>query len=271
MDQPYLTPKQQEFFRVFGYLIVPAILRDEIAWMREEFDRLLCEPDGAPSNRAIVPFVESSPRLRTLLDHPVLERVIADVLGEEFTYVSSDGAFRHGDTNWHPDGSWPTIGSFAKVAIYLEQYTRETGSLRVIPGSHRLTGDHWAARDAARAEELWGIPQSEVPAVALTPAPGDVIIFDHNLMHGAFGGAARRMFTLNVGRQVRSDEDRLRLRKYLGIHIPRWSARVYRPETIAEASPRRLRHMTEALLQEPHVPELLARAERDRIAQEATA
>jgi hypothetical protein len=270
MDKPYLTPRQQAFFRDFGYLIVPGILRDEVAGMREDFDTLLRDADGSPSHRTIVPFIESSPRLTGLLDHPVLERVIADILGDGYTYLASDGAFRHGDTAWHPDGTWP-IGSFAKVAIYLDQYTRETGALRVIPGSHRITGEPWAARDAVRAQELWGIEQSEVPAVALTPAPGDVILFDHNLMHGAFGGAARRIFTLNVGREVRTEEDVLRLRQYLGIHIPRWSAHTYTESMLASAMPRRMRHLRDVLAQEPHVPELVARAERDRAAQEVHA
>lgn len=270
MDQPILTPTQLAFFADFGYLIVPGILRDEIPGMREDFDALLREPDGTPSRRAIVPFVESTARLRSLLEHRALERVIADILGERWTYLSSDGAFRHGDTHWHPDGTWPGL-CFAKVAIYLDRVTRETGALRVIPGSHRITGDPWRAREARQSQELWGIPMSEVPAVALTPEPGDLVLFDHNLMHGAFGGSARRMFTLNVGREVRGEDDIVRLRKYLGIHISSWNARTYSQALLDEASPRLRRHLHDVLEQEPHVPELVARAERDRAAQPVVA
>jgi hypothetical protein len=256
-----LTQQQQAFFRTFGYLIVPGILRDEVPWMREEFDRLLAEPDGSPSHRAIVPFVDSTPRLCSLLDHPRLEPVIGDLMGEDFNYLASDGAFRHGDTTWHPDGEWP-IGSFAKVAIYLDQLTRANGALRVIPGSHRLTGERWDARDAARADELWGIPQSEVPAVALEPTPGDVIVFDHNLMHGAFGGGARRMFTLNVGRAATDAAGIERLRKYLSIHIPRWSPTTHSDLMRSTATPRRQRHLAQVIEQEPHVPELARHPKR---------
>lgn len=270
MDAPILTPTQLAFFADFGYLIVPGIVRDEIPWLRSEFDALLRDPDGTPSRRGIVPYVESTARLRSLLEHPRLGRVIADLAGERWTYLSSDGAFRHGDTHWHADGTWPGF-CFAKVAIYLDRVTRETGALRVIPGSHRITGEPWRAREAKRSEELWAIPMSEVPAVALTPEPGDLVLFDHNLMHGAFGGSARRMFTLNIGREIRGEEDVVRLRKYLGMHIPSWNARTYTPALLDGASPALRVHLEDVLAQEPHVPELQARLERDRAAQTVVA
>jgi ectoine hydroxylase-related dioxygenase (phytanoyl-CoA dioxygenase family) len=43
------------------------------------------------------------------------------------------------------------------------------------------------------------IAQDQVPAVALESQPGDVVAFNHNLMHAAFGGSQRRrMFTMNT-------------------------------------------------------------------------
>ena len=92
-----------------------------------------------------------------------------------------------------------------KVAFYLDPVTRDTGCLRVIPGSHKR-GDVFAdgvqpiAEDSreGRTENLWGVSPDAVPAISLDSEPGDLVIFDHRLKHASFGGGnRRRMFTLN--------------------------------------------------------------------------
>jgi ectoine hydroxylase-related dioxygenase (phytanoyl-CoA dioxygenase family) len=86
-----------------------------------------------------------------------------------------------------------------KIAFYLDPVRRETGALRVIPGSHRLELDRWEGRSASDAPNLWGIAEEQVPSVALESDPGDMVVFDQRLMHAAFGGGRRRrMFTLNL-------------------------------------------------------------------------
>ena len=85
-----------------------------------------------------------------------------------------------------------------KIAFYLDPLTADSGSLRVIPGSHRI-GDAYATalNDAALREP--GIGGAEVPAVAFETVAGDVVVFNHNTKHASFnGGGRRRMFTLNA-------------------------------------------------------------------------
>ena len=58
--------------------------------------------------------------------------------------------------------------------------SKDSGSLRVIPGSHRW-GDNYADELDATFRGLdpaaYGTSQSEIPAVALESQPGDVCVF----------------------------------------------------------------------------------------------
>ena len=70
-------------------------------------------------------------------------------------------------------------------------------ALRVIPGSHILD-DAFASR-VTQLVGSGGVDGTSVPAAALETAPGDVVVFNHNCKHAAFGGGGkRRMFTMNL-------------------------------------------------------------------------
>ena len=202
-----LTSEQKQFFETFGYLPLPGLLRDEVGWITEEFEAVFrgrnVSHDGSKRS-CIVPFIDQRERLSTLLDHPKLVGLISSLLGEEFNYLGGDGNFYTGDTNWHSDG-FHHVGKFMKVALYLDEVDRNGGCLRVIPGTHRFDiFRDWPARRASESRERWGIEQSDVPAVPLETQPGDVVAFNHNLMHASFGGSTRRrMFTLKLLRPLR--------------------------------------------------------------------
>ena len=95
-------------------------------------------------------------------------------------------------------GAPPRI--YYKMAFYLDPLSRESGALRVIPGSHRW-GDAYAESlesQIRKSGENWGIEGWKVPAVALETQPGDIVVFNQNTKHSAWGGSdRRRMFTVN--------------------------------------------------------------------------
>ena len=132
--------------------------------------------------------------------------------------MGSDGNFYVGDTGWHSDGGHGHGDPMhIKIAFYLDALTGDTGSLRVIPGSHRL-GDHYAdalSGQIRNSQDLWGIHGRDVPATIFNTQPGDVVVFNHNCKHAAFGGGGRRrMFTMNLCQ--RHPEGRLQdLRNYI--------------------------------------------------------
>ena len=55
---------------------------------------------------------------------------------------------------------------FVKVALYLDHLTRDSGCLRVIPGSHRFADAFAEALQGQvrESEDLWGIEGAAVPA-----------------------------------------------------------------------------------------------------------
>ena len=68
-------------------------------------------------------------------------------------------------------------------------------------------GNDWVRdlRWVNNPEQSFGVSGSEVPSVALESMPGDVVVFNHNLHHAAYGGGSwRRMFTLNLSRRAAS-------------------------------------------------------------------
>lgn len=101
------------------------------------------------------------------------------------------------------------------------------------------------ARQAARSQELWGVAGSSVPSVSLDSSPGDVLVFNHNIMHSAWGGgSSRRMFTMNFGSHCETIEEHEELQAYIAVHLgqhglPQMSSEIMR----RHAPPARLLHL----------------------------
>lgn len=264
-----LAPEQIRFFETFGYLVMPGLLAEEIAWITDEFEAAFrdrgIEHDSS-MRTCLVPFIDQRERLCTLLDDPRIVGLAAGLVGEAFNYFGGDGNYYIGDTGWHSDG-FHRVGQYLKIALYLDPVGRDTGALRVIPGSHRLDLETaWEARQARRSEELWGISQSEVPAVALESRPGDVVAFNHNLMHASFGGSAcRRMFTLNLCRRCESPEEIEEMERYIAGEARFWNDHVHSDRMRNTASPDRMRHLRQVIEHEGHLPALVAEAKRRMI------
>lgn len=262
-----LSQKQIRFFDTFGFLALPGLLKNDIEWISEEFEKVFEDRnvvhDGSQRS-CIVPFIDQRQRLSTLLDHPKLVGLIAGLLGDEFNYLGGDGNFYTGDTRWHSDG-YHEVGRFLKVAIYLDEVAEDTGCLRVIPGTHRhdLFAD-WEARQAVESLESWGIEQWDVPAVALETRPGDVVAFNHNLMHASFGGSTRRrMFTINSCAHCETSLEIAELKNYIAGHHRYFLDQMHSEIMRMTASPTRMRHLQQVIDNEGHLPALSAKARTD--------
>ena len=276
-DQSFrLTEYQINFFDVFGYLSFPGLVADRIEEIQQEFEDVWAERggghDGNPhagnARSCIVPFIDQSEVLCTLLDDYRILAIAKTVLGDDFNYMGSDGNFYVGDTGWHSDGAHgPGDPMHIKIAFYLDTLTGDTGSLRVIPGSHRL-GDHYAdalSGQIKQSQDLWGIHGRDVPATIFNTQPGDVVVFNHNCKHAAFGGGGRRrMFTMNLCQ--RHPEDRLQdLRNYISGGARFWIERVYGEKMVKTAGPGRMQHLEQVMANDGHLAEMSrqARAKMD--------
>src|SRR3984957_13759216 len=174
MDIVSLTDQQVDFFETFGYLGCPGLVADRIDEILQEFEAVWEDRGGghfgAPHNgterSCIVPFIDQREYLCTLLDDPRILGIAYGLLGDDFNYLGSDGNYYVGDTGWHSDGWHPEMRHI-KIAFYLDPVGRDSGCLRVIPGSH-LTGDRYAEKlqeQLRRGEQQLGVDGKSVPAI----------------------------------------------------------------------------------------------------------
>ncbi len=255
--------QQKQFFEAFGFLTLPGLLRDDIGWITEEFEAVFTGRGIAHDEMRrsiIVPFIDQREKLCTLLDHPLLLAPVKNLLGADFNYAGGDGNFYTGDTMWHSDG-FHHVGLFLKVALYLDPVKRESGCLRVLPGSHRMEArPFWEANKPARAEEMWGVQPSALPDVALESQPGDVVVFNHNLWHAAFGGGTRRrMFTLNLCRRCDTPEEIADLEDYIAGGARFQVDSMHGEKMRTTAAPERWKHLRQVEEHEAHLPALSAK------------
>ena len=254
------TEQQLRYYRTFGFIKFPGAFAAEIGAITDAFEEVWAA-SGRTHDRVkrttIVPFIDQSEYLSGLIDDPRIDDVARAVLGDDYNYETSDGNYYVGDTKWHSDKE-PSdpIDSF-KMAFYLDPVTRDTGCLRVIPGSTHI-GDSFASAlheavpftMTSRPEEFWGVSGSEVPGYAIESAPGDLLMFNHKAKHSSWGGGdRRRMFTINFERRF-ADVDLPRLREEikgsLGSAVS-VTNRAYGEAMLRTAGPGRMRHLEQRL------------------------
>ncbi len=266
MTSTQLNDQQMAFFDTFGFLYFPGLLADCANKIVDEFESIWATHGGGHhgklhdgvSRSCIFPFPDQSEFLSSLLDNPRIHDIAASICGDDFNYTGGDGNFYAGDTRWHSDGYDRNRLMSIKIAFYLDPLTGDTGALRVIPGSHRV-GDAYAdavERNIRESGKIWGLPGSKIPALVLETTPGDIVVFNHNLKHAAFGGAMRRrMYTMNFC--CRYPEDRLEeLREKLGRLARFWIDRIHGEAMIHTAGPERMVHLKQVMENDTHLAAL---------------
>lgn len=236
------------FFDAFGFLVCRNALKEgDIVLMRSEAESIFFEDWGeiydGKERQQIQGFVERS---KLLVDYIKNEQILARVrrlIGRKLVWIGSDGNRYVGATGWHPDGSNMNVRRI-KVLFYLDHQLRDSGALRVFPGSHRpelhqnlrillqrpnktITpyGVLASKRKSTKASGF-GIPADLLPSYPIETRPGDIVFFDQNIWHSSFGGdPGRMMFTMNFAEHPRLEEDwKFVLRMYRGQlnHIRRY-------------------------------------------------
>ena len=91
--------------------------------------------------------------------------------------------------------------------------------------------------------------------------PGDVVAFNHNLMHASFGGSGwRRMFTMNFCARCQTPEEERELRQFINAQARFWIDQLHSDVMRRTASPQRMRHLRQVMEQEGDLPALAAKA-----------
>ena len=99
---------------------------------------------------------------------------------------------------------------------------------------------------------MFGIAPRDFPGnVALETNPGDLVIFNHDTYHSAWGGGQRRrMFTMNCTRHYHTEHDLELGRNYLRVHTPGGykvdtGAGMYFPLMLDTADEQRMTHLAQ--------------------------
>lgn len=254
-----LTTQQQAHFATFGFLLLRQCFSpDEIAtirqaaeaiWQAERQQRGL----AADAYLTLPNFIERS---ATLLQLPVDDRIheaIASLLGPDFLWSGSEGntgvAMHNQFHAWHSDRCGEAEPDYrrVKVMIYLTPVRKETGCLRVIPGSHKLPLyrelDGLNQQQADTCAQLFGLDGPDLPAFPLETTPGDVVLFDHYLYHSVYkGDGSRRYIAMKF---VSQPTKAAHLASLL-----RFSPYVFAPDPVfAQSEQPRLRQMVAGLAQ----------------------
>jgi hypothetical protein len=246
-----LSAQQKKFFEQFGYLHFPGLLNDSIGWITSEFEDVFAKCQtvkhtGEKTTSYPGNLICQSPKLASLMDDPRIEGICAGLMGEDYQFAGGDGNYYSGDTGWHSD-LMPKCGFYShclhiKLAFYLDPVTRDTGALRVIPGSH-IPGDRFTD---TLEDFLWhsGVAGKDVPASALETKPGDLVLFTHNLKHASFGGSKRRrMFVMNMQAFPHTPGAHVEVKKEWTHYASVGVKKMHSGLIMDTASPRRLKHL----------------------------
>ena len=196
-----LTQQQLAYFDTFGYLMHRQVFTvNEMAKITRVADDLWqrARPKGAneSTHQRVSPFVEPDPQLAWLAEDDRVYEPMAQLLGDGFIWGGSEGdkgSFNTtNDQHWHCDrhGFLGLDYGLIKLMIYLEPTTKDTGALRVIPGSHRVPFGKLLkplnTQQAHDCPDLFGVEGEDLPCVILDSQPGDLVMFNHYLYHGVY-------------------------------------------------------------------------------------
>jgi hypothetical protein len=266
----HLTEQQVNFFRLFGYLVLPKVFSPrEMLAITQEYEGVFngCRNEVIEwrhqahhgSVRKVLPqFIDRSAMLSALIDDPRIHNIFSGLLGDNFDYRGSDANHFENSTVWHSD----TYGALfkylnVKIAIYLEDIGETTGCFRVIPGSH-LFGDQFANQlqkmlgENDSLKESLGMADIEVPAQILPTQPGDLVVFDFRLKHATcFEGTAspRRSFTICASERI-ANKDIPKLRNEIKVAAKFGYRNYYGKQMTATATPERMLHLEQCLAQD---------------------
>lgn len=204
-----LTVNQLAQFEVFGFLVLKGLLAPkEIERATADYEvgyavaRESMERSGIRGQLNWSNLGPGTPFLASLLEDERFFGAAQQILGEDAVGSFSNANSFDGDrTEWHPDVVHPDWRGI-KFGFYLQTQDRNSGALRLIPGSHKepLLSD---LRKVALKESVEGIVDAaglsveDVPAFAAESEPGDVVLFDNHTWHASYGGGKnRKMCTL---------------------------------------------------------------------------
>ncbi len=177
-------------YRRDGFILLknyfhPGALQRIIAEADAALERVYGPSESEPTReRAAITMDADSPLLSAALEQPALYNAAYRLGGKDLLGFAAYVASHVGDTGWHADSPEGTARG-VHLAFYVEPTTRERGALQFVPGSHK---GPLHQRAAAACAEGGDPAAAGLEVVCCESQPGDMIVFDRSVFHGAFGG-----------------------------------------------------------------------------------
>lgn len=223
-DNCTLTEEQIQQFETFGFLVRRQVFSaEEMAVIDEEFSRrrlsILAQLDPEekknfrqwPTRNPELPFISS------LLEDPRIYGPSEQLIGEDSVLFQANCNSYGVDTSWHSDSKDRHL-RLIKNVMYLQPTTAERGALRLIPGSHKSPLFDELVRIGldlyVKDHNSYFLKESEfcgedIPSYIFSSQPGDVIIFNQNTWHAAYGTFEyRRTCTFNFISNPKTAEEK---------------------------------------------------------------
>ncbi len=205
-----LSQAQLEAFQRDGYMFFPGhFSREEVAVLKAEVPKIYAESrtevvrekDGVTPRTSFAAHTYN-PVYAKLARHPRLVVPVEQVFGEKLYMhqfkINAKAAFDGDVWQWHQDfGTWHRDDLMPEpramnIALFLDEVNEFNGPLMFIPGSHKA-GVIQAGHDTSTTSyPLWTIDNDTISRlvarggiVAPKGAPGAVIMFHSNLVHGS--------------------------------------------------------------------------------------
>ncbi len=203
-----LSEEQVNHFETFGFLLLRQLYSPEqMAEFVREVDEVLAANTSrtqAPSFQALSPFIEHTTGLVDLPEDDRIYQPMKQLLGSGFVWGGSEGvsgSFNEtNDHQWHSDrgGQIDLHYRRIKIMIYLHSMRKDTGALRVMPGSHHASFHRpllpLQEQKQGTSPGAYGVEGHDLPCTTLEVDPGDVVVFDHYLFHAVYGKQERRRY-----------------------------------------------------------------------------
>ncbi len=254
-----LSTDQIACFETFGFLFFRQVFSSEemerITNAAEEvWEKRLGHQAGEAEALSMGNFIESHPELERLAEDPRVYDAAAHLMGPDLIWSGSEGnrGIRGGDEihQWHADREGAKELDYLRIKfmLYLDPMRKETGALRVIPGSHRmpLHEDLASFRDRYDEENplFFGVEGPDVPCHVVETVPGDLLMFNQSIYHAVYGKRDRRRRYIAL---------KFAARPITEAHIAslkEWSSGVFQPDEAFLNSDRpRIRGLVEGLVE----------------------
>lgn len=116
----------------------------------------------------------------TLITYLLGESCLLSSMGCHFKGPGGDPLALHSDNGNGMPAPFSAFSLVANVNYALTSYSKETGALALVPGSHKL------ARQPRLDEMMLGDKKANPNAIAMDLEPGDAVVWHGNTWHGSF-------------------------------------------------------------------------------------